>query len=174
LNLIFGAPLWLKLVFACAMLAAAVEDAARLRISNITSLVVLVGAIVAAVMAGPTWSLWQNLAVLILMLILGTGAFAAGWLGGGDVKLFAAAGLWFDFRAAIAFVTFVFLAGGALAICYLAARPFRRGRVDKKSGRIPYGIAIALGAFAMILTSQRVPTARERAFTPVAAAPSRT
>ena len=174
MNLISGAPLWLVVVLSCALIAAALEDASRLRISNVTSVIVLAGAITAMLLGRPSWGLWQNFGVLVVILLLGTAAFAAGWLGGGDVKLFAAAGLWFDFRAAIAFVTFVFLAGGALAICYLAARPFRRERVDKKRGRIPYGIAIALGAFAMILTSQRVPTARERAFTPLAAAPSRT
>lgn len=134
------------------MLAAAVEDGARLRISNLTSLVVVLGAIAAAMVGGPTWSLWQNVAVFLIVLALGTLAFSAGWLGGGDVKLFAAAGLWFDLSSALWFVAAVFLAGGVVAVCYLLSRPFRRtaagGRMNR---RVPYGIAIAIGALAMVL-----------------------
>ena len=43
------------------LIAAAVEDGIRLRISNITVGLVLVGAIVAAVAVGPAIPLWQNL-----------------------------------------------------------------------------------------------------------------
>ncbi len=100
----------------------------------------------------------------------GTGAFAAGWLGGGDVKLFAAAGVWFDLRAAVGFVAVVFMAGGLVAICYLVARQFRRKETDKKDRRIPYGVAIAVGALAMILISRQAPSARERAFSTLTAA----
>ncbi len=152
------------------MVAAGIEDAARLRISNLTSLAILAGAVAAAVIVGPSWSLWQNLVVLIAILALGTGAFAAGWLGGGDVKLLAAAGLWLDLRAAIGFVALVFMAGGLLAICYLVARPFRRKEIDKKDRRIPYGIAVAVGALTMILISRQAPSARDRAFSTLTAA----
>lgn len=173
MNLVSGAPMWLAIVLACAMTAAAIEDAARLRISNITSLVVLAGAIAAAVIVGPSWALWQNLAVFAIILGLGTAAFAAGWFGGGDVKLLAAAGLWFDFQAAEALVLLVFLAGGLVAVGYLMARPFRSGATDKKSRRVPYGIAIAVGALAMILITREAPSARDRAFSPLTAAPQR-
>ena len=172
MNLVAGAPSWLVLPFACAMVAAAIEDAARLRISNPISILVVVGAIAAMVMVGPAWSLWQNLAVFVILLVLGTGAFAAGWMGGGDVKLFAAVGLWFGFISAVSFITFVLLAGGLVAIGYLLARPFRR-EADRKSRRVPYGIAIAIGAIAMILVSREAPSARQRAFSPIAAPQSR-
>ena len=133
------------------MLAAAAEDAARFRISNVTSILVLIGAIACAIIAGPSLALWQNGAVFLAILALGTAAFSAGLLGGGDVKLFAAAGLWFDLRSSVWFIALVFISGGVVAICYLASRPFRRGVRDKKDRRIPYGIAIALGAMAMVL-----------------------
>jgi prepilin peptidase CpaA len=173
LNLIAGAPVWLAILLACAMAAAAVEDAARFRISNLIAAAVLIGALVAAAIAGPSLGLWQNIAVFLILLLLGTGAFAAGWLGGGDVKLFAAAGLWFDLRVALAFVVLVFLAGGLVAIAYLIARPFRGEAADKKSRRVPYGVAIAVGALAMILISRQAPSARERAFSPLTTAPHR-
>ena len=134
------------------MVAAAAQDAVQFRISNLTALVVLAGAIAAAAIAGPSWSLWQNVVVFAAILLLGTVAFSAGWLGGGDVKLLAAAGLWFDLRSALSFLAVVFLSGGVVAISYLLARPFRRSSVGGKMGRrVPYGVAIALGVVAMIL-----------------------
>ena len=144
--------MWLVILLGCALAAAAIEDASRYRISNITSLVVIAGAICAAVIEGPSWSLWQNGAVFLGILILGTLAFTAGWLGGGDVKLFAATALWLDLRSALWFVVFVLLAGGVVAIAYLLSRPLRRGRDGKIRGtRVPYGLAIAFGALAVIL-----------------------
>jgi prepilin peptidase CpaA len=152
LNLIHAAPLWLLIVLGCAMVAAAVQDAARLRISNLTVVVVLLGAIAAALIRGPTWSLWENLVVFAAMLALGTLAFSRGWLGGGDVKLFAAAALWFDLSSALTFVVLVLLSGGFVAVGYLLTRPFRPVPPGgKMARRIPYGIAIAVGALAMIL-----------------------
>ena len=67
------------------------------------------------------------------------------------MKLFAAAGLWFDLRSSVWFIALVFISGGVVALCYLASRLFRRAAKDMKNTRIPYGIAIALGSLAMIL-----------------------
>lgn len=150
MNLIVAAPSWLLIVLGCALVAAAIEDALRLRISNATSLVVMIGAIVAAIVEGPSWALWQNGVAFAAILALGTFAFSGGWLGGGDVKLFAATALWFDLKSTIWLLALVFLAGGVLAICYFLSRPFRGVKGTKKGGRIPYGIAIAVGALAMI------------------------
>lgn len=151
LNLIAAAPSWLLILLACAIVAAAIEDGARLRISNLTILVVLAGAVVAVSVEGPTWMLWQNAAVFAVLLALGTAAFAGGWLGGGDVKLLAATGLWFDLGSAFWFIVLVFLAGGVVAICFLLSRVVRgRGFSESRRARIPYGIAIAVGALAMV------------------------
>ena len=148
MNLLATAPYWALAVLVVALLAAAIEDAARLRISNLTCLVVLVAAIAAAVALGPSLSIWQNVAVLAIVLALGTGAFAAGLLGGGDVKLLAAVGLWADLRTAVWLIALVFISGGVVALAYLMSRPFRRSR--SKDRRVPYGIAIAVGAIAVI------------------------
>lgn len=150
MNLIAGAPLWLLAILIVALIAGAVEDALRLRISNITSLVVLGSAVCAAVLEGPSVSLWQNAAVFAAILVLGTAAFAAGMLGGGDVKLLAASAIWLDLRHAVWLVALIFLSGGVLALLYLISRPFRAQR----SKRIPYGIAIAIGALAVIAASR--------------------
>ena len=99
MNLAAEAPQWLALIVTVLLVAAAAEDAVRLRISNLIVLLVLVGAIVAVVVAGPELALWKNFVVFLALLAIGTPMFAAGKLGGGDVKLLAAVGLWFDFTA---------------------------------------------------------------------------
>lgn len=152
MNLLIGAPLWLVIVLGVLLAAAAVEDALRFRISNLTCAGVLAAAVCAAVLEGVSVELWQNLAVFAILLVLGTAAFAAKLLGGGDVKLFAALGLWFDLSSAVWLVALVFLAGGAVAIAYLLARPWRRA--PAKDRRVPYGIAIAIGGLAVIATSR--------------------
>ena len=162
MNLAAEAPLWLALIFAILLIVAAAEDAVRLRISNITVLMVIVAAIVAAIIAGLQLSLWQNLAVFAVLLVAGTPLFAAGKLGGGDVKLLAAAGLWFSIKSAAWMLIAVMLAGGVLAIVVLALRMFSwsesaRDRVVvlRPKGGIPYGIAIGAGVL-VAMTLQRI------------------
>ena len=162
MNLAVAAPQWLALVFAILMVAAAAEDAVRLRISNITVLLVLIGAVVAAFVAGPEVRLWQNLVVFLALLAVGTPMFAAGKLGGGDVKLLAAVGLWFDFRDALGMLIAVALAGGLLALLVLVVRSIgwseemrRRVVLLRPGGGIPYGVAIAAGAL-IAMALQRI------------------
>jgi prepilin peptidase CpaA len=79
--------------------------------------------------------------------------FAAGKLGGGDVKLLASVGLWFDFGGAVWLLVAVALTGGVLALLVLVIRSFnwsdeirRRVVLLRPGGGIPYGVAIAAGA----------------------------
>lgn len=162
MNLAAEAPQWLALILAILLVAAAVEDAVRLRISNVTVLLVLVGAVVAALVVGPELRLWQNLVVFLVLLAIGTPLFAAGKLGGGDVKLLAAAGLWFDLSGALWLLLAVALAGGVLALLVLVVRSLgwseeirRRVVVLRPGGGIPYGVAIAAGAL-IAMALQRV------------------
>lgn len=153
MNLTAEAPQWLALILAILLIAAAVEDAVRLRISNLTVGLVLVAAIVAVITAGFELRLWQNLVVFLALLAAGTPMFAAGKLGGGDVKLLASVGLWFDFAGALWLLVAVALAGGVLALLVLVIRSFnwseeirRRVVLLRPGGGIPYGVAIAAGA----------------------------
>ena len=153
MNLTAEAPQWLALILAILLIAAAMEDAVRLRISNLTVGLVLVAAIVAAITAGFDLGLWQNLVVFLALLAVGTPMFAAGKLGGGDVKLLASVGLWFDFVGAVWLLVAVALAGGVLALLVLVIRSFnwsekirRRVVLLRPGGGIPYGVAIAAGA----------------------------
>ena len=145
MNLIESAPQWLAVVTALALLAAAAEDFARLRISNVTVLVVLVAAIAAMAFEDFHGPLWQNAIIFAGILAVGTVAFARDLMGGGDVKLLAAAGLWVGFSAAPWLLAAIFIAGGVLALIYIIVRKLR-GKSRREAGRIPYGIAIAAGA----------------------------
>lgn len=150
MNLIVDSPSWLVGILLVAIIAAAAEDAWRLRISNIPCAVVLVTAIIAMGLHGFPFVLWQNVVVFIAVLALGTPLFASGQMGGGDIKLLACLGSWVNFVAAVWLVASTLIAGGVLALCFIATRPLRRKR-DPKTGRapsknIPYGLAIAAGA----------------------------
>lgn len=148
MNLIAGSPTWLVALLFGALAAAAIEDFIRLRISNLTCLAVLVTALVAMGLHGFPVALWQNLVVFLVLLGVGTPLFAAGKIGGADVKLLACLGLWVDIGAAVWLVATALIAGGVLAFIYLAVRYRRISRTGEKyqSKGIPYGIAIAAGA----------------------------
>jgi len=147
-NLIVGSPTWLVIILIAAIAAAAIEDAVRLRISNITCAVVLMAALVPMAFHGFPLALWQNLVVFVAILAIGTAIFAAGKMGGGDVKLLACIGLWMNLSAAAWLVASTLIAGGLLAIAFIATRPLRRDSVRGRpaSKNIPYGLAIAAGA----------------------------
>jgi len=153
MKLAAEAPLWLALILSLLLLAAAVQDAARLRISNVTCALILVSGLVAIMVTGPERSVWQNFAVFAALLAVGVPLFASGKFGGGDVKLLAVSGLWFDLQGGLLMLASVLLAGGVLALLILALRSFinwgerARGRVRILSAGsgIPYGVAIAAG-----------------------------
>lgn len=144
------------------LILAALQDSIMLKISNYICGAVLLLGIVAAVLAGPLLSLWENGVVFVLALAIGTFLFGRGILGGGDVKLFAATVIWFDFEGALRMLMFTALAGGVLAvlIILLRALPWPVGlrskvRVLQPKAGIPYGIAIAAGAIITTLVLQR-------------------
>lgn len=157
MNLAAEAPLWLALILAALLVAAAVEDAARLRISNVTSGLILLAGIAAAAIAGPELALWENAVVLGGLLIAGLPLFAAGKFGGGDVKLFAVTGFWFGLWQAVYLIAAVLIAGGVLGFLILMLRTIgwgeaalKRVRFLQSNSGIPYGVAIAAGALVTI------------------------
>ena len=163
-NLAAEAPQWLALCFALLLIAGAAEDAARLRISNFIPLLILLGAIVGIMIVGPQLAVWENLVVFGGLLAVGTLLFAAGKLGGGDVKLFAASGLWLDLEGGLRMLIAVLLTGGVLALLVLALRRIgwsesARSRLPllQTGNGIPYGVAIAIGVLMTTATSRPTP-----------------
>ncbi len=170
MNLVAAAPIWLLGLLAAALAVAALEDAVRLRISNLSCAGVFVGALIAMGVQGFPLALWQNVMVFAAVLIVGTPLFAAGKVGGGDVKLLAAVGLWVDLRTAAWLIAAVFLAGGLLAIAFLSARVLfrsrqREGKEKIGSKGIPYGLAIVAGA-AFVFYAQ-LPIAKAKSEKPI-------
>ena len=160
MSLLATAPTWLAVCLAVLLVAAAIEDAVRMRISNVLCLGVFAGAIVAMIAGGLDVALWQNLLVFAALLGAGTALFGIGKMGGGDVKLLAAVGLWCSLKSALTLLPAVFITGGLLALLILAARTIApkgagaRVMVLKPRSGIPYGIAIAAGSLITLALSR--------------------
>jgi len=106
---------------------------------------------------------WHLLAGL-LGLFIGFGLFALGFIGGGDAKLFAVTALWLGFKDLVPYALFASLAGGGLSLTIIALRQCplpqflsRQAWIaklhDARSG-IPYGVALALGAFVLLPSTE--------------------
>jgi prepilin peptidase CpaA len=137
---------WISLAgLAGLLIAAAIGDARRFVIPNILCAAV-------AALSLPYWwasgdGFWPGYAIQVglAVAVLGLFAalFAAGLMGGGDVKLLAALALWLPVGRFAEMMIFVAIAGGVLTLALLA-----RHRWARRTGQpqIPYGIAIVAGA----------------------------
>ena len=134
---------------AALLVVAAVIDVRTFTISNRLNLTV-------ALLAPLYWlsialTPWPGVAIQLaagatVFMIL-AGAFYAGMMGGGDVKLAAALALWFSPASTIKFLVLMSLAGGVLTLLVLVWH-----RAKRREGRpeIPYGVAIAFGGLAIL------------------------
>lgn len=87
-----------------------------------------------------------------LVFAAGVAAFAAGALGGGDVKLLASVSLFAGSTRILEFLAVTALTGGVLGIAILAGVPFGQAsagggatRPARLRGGVPYGPAIGAG-----------------------------
>jgi prepilin peptidase CpaA len=139
----------LLLALAAMLVIAAVVDVRTYTISNRLNLTVALLAPVywASVALSPWPGIAVQLAAGATVFLLLAGAFYAGMMGGGDVKLAAALALWFPPYATIKFLVLMSLAGGFVTVIFLVWH-----RVRKRDGRpeIPYGVAIAFGGLAIL------------------------
>jgi prepilin peptidase CpaA len=152
--------LTLAFAFPALVLVAAAKDALSFTIPNWIplSLMVLFPA-VALASGAPLTTLGLNLAVGAAALAAGMVMFALRWVGGGDAKLFAAVALWLGWPALTTFLFGAAMAGGGLALALLTLRsaslrplvlmgPSWVNRLAEPGEGVPYGVAIAVGAFA--------------------------
>jgi prepilin peptidase CpaA len=137
--------LWL----AAMLVVAAVVDVRTFTISNRLNLTVAAGAPLywLSIALAP----WPGMAIQLaaggVVFGLLAGAFYAGMMGGGDVKLAAALALWFSPGGTLKFLVFMSLAGGVLTVALLA---WHRARGREGRPEIPYGVAIAFGGLAIL------------------------
>jgi prepilin peptidase CpaA len=156
MNLLASAPGWLATTFLILLLIAAIEDGWRMKISNLTSGAIALGAFAALLLVGPAIGFWQNLVLFATVLVVGTFMFGRGWMGGGDIKLLAASALWFDLSSGWRLMVAIAIAGGLEALIVIAVRRLpwpdvirKRAFLLRKREAIPYGIAIACGIALM-------------------------
>jgi len=145
-------------VFPALMIMAGLTDVTSFTIPNRISVILALAFVpVALILGRPMNEIGMDAGVGLLALLAGMGMFAAGWIGGGDAKLFAVAGLWLGWPASINFLMVTALAGGGLAVVLLNARssvvrahlsgvPTWLDRLTTPGADVPYGVAIAIGA----------------------------
>lgn len=144
-------------LFPLLMVFAAIGDLIAYKIPNWLCLTVVALFFPVAFIAGLPFEAigWHVLAACVA-LVIGFGLFAAGWFGGGDAKLLAAAALWFGWPDSMRFAVYTALAGGALAIAVALWSAIQvdsevRGwtrfkRIFEVKPNVPYGVALAAGA----------------------------
>jgi prepilin peptidase CpaA len=139
----------LLIALAATLVVAAVIDVRTFTISNRLNLTVALAA--PAYWLSVSLAPWPGMAIQIaagvVVFVLLAGAFFAGMMGGGDVKLAAALALWFPPLLTVRFLVLMSIAGGVLTLGILAWH-----RVRRREGRpeIPYGVAIAFGGLAIL------------------------
>ncbi|MEM6535192.1 MAG: prepilin peptidase [Pseudomonadota bacterium] len=147
----------LTLVFIGFCLFAALRDLATLTIPNWLNLSLALSFIGACLLVQPGWETvgWHLVAGAIAFAI-SVALFASGVFGGGDAKMIPGIMLWIGPGGAMSFVYAMALAGGLLAVLVILARKwvpahaapgFAYETLQDEKG-VPYGIAIAAGAFA--------------------------
>jgi prepilin peptidase CpaA len=145
--------------------AAGIYDLASFTIPNFLNAALLAVFLIFALVAGLNLAaIGLHLLAGLVGLALGFGLFALGYIGGGDAKLFAVTVLWLGFRDLMPYALVASVTGGALTLAMLALRqiplppPFmRRAWIaklhDARSG-IPYGVALAAGAFILLPSTE--------------------
>jgi prepilin peptidase CpaA len=134
---------------AATLVAAAVVDMRTFTISNRLNLAVALSAPLywLSISMAPWPDMAIQLGIGVAVFAILAGAFYAGMMGGGDVKLAAALALWFSPAGTLKFLVLMSIAGGVLTLVILAWHRLRR-----REGRpaIPYGVAIAFGGLAIL------------------------
>jgi Flp pilus assembly protein protease CpaA len=112
---------------------------------------------------------------MAVLTLGGAVAYAAGGIGGGDVKLWIAASGMLSYPLCVPFFLYSLVGGGLLAIGFIIARggvkkSFARAVaattgglsavVRDKTQTIPYAIAFAFGAIAVALSQTALPFLR--------------
>jgi prepilin peptidase CpaA len=137
------------------LLAAAVGDARRYLIPNWISIAVA-ALYPLYILLHPEAVDWAaGIAVALGLFGFGFVLHLLGVIGGGDVKLLAAAGLWAGPQYLVPLLLIMALSGGVLALVLMIARASRvrvrhlRAGPTRGHGQLPYGVAIAAGGMTV-------------------------
>ena len=153
--------------FPLLVVTAALKDVTSFTIPNWLSIAIAAAFYPAALAAGASLgAIGVATAVGACVLLVGLGMFHANWMGGGDAKMLAGCALWMGWPTVLPFLLATALAGGVLALILMQMRsnllrphlqrgPAWVGRLVEASDA-PYGLAIAVGALAMLPQSPLV------------------
>ena len=134
----------------------AIEDFALLRIPNRIPILIAILYLPFVLLAPVPVNYLGALSTSAIFFLLGMLLFSFRLMGGGDVKLMAAIGLWAGPSLGLSFVIVTSVAGGILAFVAFTPLRFMLGQaqaaitprtngVPISDGILPYGIAIAAG-----------------------------
>lgn len=152
--------LTLLVAFPGMMAFAAASDLITMTIPNRLALALVATFGLVAVAGGlPPKAIGAHVGLAALVLVIGFGMFARGWIGGGDAKLAAATTLWLGVDGMTSYLLLAGMGGGALTIGLLyfrdyplpwlgARMPWLARLQDPQTG-VPYGIALAAAALAV-------------------------
>lgn len=155
-------------VFTVLVLYAALQDVRSRRIPNVVVAVLGVLGIIYSVVVEPgTTGLLRGVGGFATGLVCWLPFYALGWLGAGDVKLFAGAGAWLGPLRTVEGALIGALAGAVLAVGWMVwSYGLKRtattlsvataapailapdGRHIDRRRTLPYGVALAVGALA--------------------------
>lgn len=126
---------------------AAWSDMTRRILPNVVSLTTAASGLAYAAATGGTPSLTNHAIHAAIAFVVGILLFAMKLWGGGDGKFYAGVAAWFPYNHFFALMFAVSLIGVVLMMVLL----FRhRGKRLIQIGAVPYGVAIALGAAALM------------------------
>ncbi|WP_439614753.1 A24 family peptidase [Shinella sp.] len=151
-------------VFPLCLALAAVSDFLTMLIPNRASAILLAAFIIVAPLAGlGLTDIAMHLAAGLIVFAVCFTLFAFNVMGGGDAKLLTASAVWFGLTfSLVEYLIYVSIFGGFLTFAILALRsntnlilatglPIPNHLL--KATKVPYGIAIGIGAFAAYPTS---------------------
>jgi prepilin peptidase CpaA len=144
-------------LFPAMMAFAACSDFFTMTIANRVSLILIVGFVLLATMAGMSpATMLTHAGVAMVVLLVAFVCFTRGWMGGGDAKLAAATVLWLGPGHLPDYLVYASLLGGALTLLVIQFRALPMPqllsgrewaeRLHRADTGVPYGIALAVAA----------------------------
>ncbi len=156
-----AAELLVLIVLPVLLALAAGWDIASFTIPNFLQLALIASFCVFVVATGMApAAIGGHLLAGFLGLVVGFTLFALGFIGGGDAKLFACVVLWLGFANLVDYAVVASVMGGALTFAIVGLRHLPLPavltgqawilRLHDAKGGIPYGVALAAGAFLIL------------------------
>lgn len=145
-------------IFPACLLTGVINDVKAFRIPNHLSVILLLTFFAAAMLGNLEMTMITgHLTTFGLTLAVGFVIFALGYIGAGDVKIFAAAALWLGPAGIWAAVLYSTVAGGLLSLWILKVQNLKYtapkisalipkiSRLNDGTQELPYGLAICAG-----------------------------